>query len=99
MLWGYHQLYGLKSADGYLCHLWWASDRVGLILFLDPKSASKWLKEVNKLAKKHKRPDWEVTAQVVIIKEVPEGLQPTINPADEYADVNRIVGRKTWRNW
>lgn len=99
MLYGRAQMYALKATDGYFCHRWWASDRIGLVMFTDPKAVTTWVKAVNKLAKKFKRPEWALSAQVVVITSLPEGLQATINPADEYADVNRMMARRTFQNW
>lgn len=98
-LFGHAQMYALRSEDGYLCHRWMASESIGIVLFGDPKTASSWLKTVNKLARVHQKPDWELLAQVVIIKSYPVALQATINPSDEYTDVSRIVGRVVWENW
>lgn len=98
-LFGHAQMYALRSEDGYLCHRWMASELIGVVLFSDSKTASAWLKSVAKLAKTYKNQDWELSAQVVIIKSYPVALQATINPSDEYTSISRIVSRIVWENW
>lgn len=98
MIAGYQHLYALRGERGLLCHRWWASDRIGILLFVSSKDAAVWAKEVNKLAIKHNEPTWVVKAQVTMLSEVSQELQLTINPSDEYADVRRILSRVIWQN-
>lgn len=99
MLYGHPRMYALKSGEGFLCHSWWSDDNIGLILFVDAKSAATWVKEVSKLGKKHNQQEWIVIAQVTAIDIHPKHLMPTINPSGEFADVRRMMSRRLWVNW
>lgn len=101
-LYGHPRLYALRGSDGILCYRWYASDVIAVVLFTDAKTATKWVKEVKKLAAKQtetRQAKWEMAVQPHPITEHPEGLNVTINPAVDVADVARIMDRIIWQNW
>lgn len=98
MIAGHPHLYALKGDEGFLCFRWWSSERIGILLFASAKDALAWVKEVNKLAIKHKEPTWALKVQATAVSDVAKGLQLTINPSDEYADVRRMLSRINWQN-
>lgn len=89
-IFGHAHMIALRGDDGLLCHQWFASDYVGIVLFTDEKISRSWLKKLAGYG--FSLP----TITPRLISSIPEGLKPTINPSDEYADMRRIIIRAQW---
>lgn len=95
---GRRQMIGLKSADGWLCYRWYASEVRAIILFSDPKVANEWLKVARTQAQSGEGGIFAAVLPSPLTAH-PDDLMASINPAADGIEINRMARRFEWRNF